>query len=61
MSNLADSSAVGLDMHFAICSIGKNYVAALTLQLVDEGKIGLEDTVGRWLPPYHNVHPAITI
>jgi D-alanyl-D-alanine carboxypeptidase len=49
------------DMSFAIGSITKNMVAALVLQLVEEGKLSLEDPIGRWLPPYPNVDSSITI
>jgi len=30
-------------------SIGKTYVSAVTLQLVEEGKLGLDDKIGKWL------------
>jgi D-alanyl-D-alanine carboxypeptidase len=49
------------DMAFAIGSITKNMVAALALQLAEEGKLSLEDPIGRWLPAYPHVNPAITI
>lgn len=49
------------DMAFAIGSITKNLVAALALQLAEEGKLSLEDPVAKWLPPYEHVNPAITI
>ncbi len=49
------------DMVFAIGSITKNMVAALTLQLAEEGKLSLEDPVSKWLQPYEHVDPAITV
>jgi D-alanyl-D-alanine carboxypeptidase len=49
------------DMAFAIGSITKNMVAALMLQLAEEGKLSLEDPIGKWLPSYPHVNPAITI
>jgi D-alanyl-D-alanine carboxypeptidase len=36
--------------HFRIGSITKTFTAALVLQLVDEGRIALGDTIDRWLP-----------
>jgi D-alanyl-D-alanine carboxypeptidase len=36
-------------------------VAALMLQLAEEGKLSLEDPIGKWLPSYPHVNPAITI
>ena len=35
---------------FAIASVTKTFVAALILQLVDEGKLSLDVAYGRWLP-----------
>jgi len=49
------------DMAFAIGSITKNMVATLVLQLAEEGKLSLEDPIGKWLPSYPHVNPAITI
>ena len=49
------------EMAFAIGSITKNMVAALMLQLAEEGKLSLEDPIGKWLPSYPHVNPAITI
>jgi D-alanyl-D-alanine carboxypeptidase len=48
-------------MAFAIGSITKNMVAALMLQLAEEGKLSLEDPIGKWLPSYPHVNPVITI
>src|SRR3954467_7903138 len=36
--------------HFKIASLTKTYTATVVLQLVGEGKVGLDDTVQRWLP-----------
>ncbi|MCU0917900.1 MAG: beta-lactamase family protein [Planctomycetes bacterium] len=49
------------EMAFAIGSITKNVVAALMLQLAEEGKLCLEHPIGKWLPSYPHVDPAITI
>ena len=49
------------DMPFAIGSITKNMVAALMLQLAEEGKLSLEDPISRWLPRHAHVDGAITI
>ncbi len=45
---------------FAVGSITKTFVAALVLELVEEGKLGLDDQVVRWLPTAP-VNPATTI
>jgi D-alanyl-D-alanine carboxypeptidase len=41
---------VGPDDRFGIESVTKTFVAALVLQLVEEGRLRLDDTVERWLP-----------
>ncbi|MFJ5718975.1 serine hydrolase domain-containing protein [Streptomyces sp. NPDC093149] len=38
------------DGYFRIASTGKALMATVILQLVDEGKLSLKDTVDRWLP-----------
>ncbi len=38
------------DMHFRNGSVAIAYVAAVLLQLVDEGVVALDDTIGRWVP-----------
>jgi D-alanyl-D-alanine carboxypeptidase len=49
------------DMVFAIGSITKNVVAALTLKLVEEGALTLEDPLSAWLPSYPYVDDSITV
>jgi D-alanyl-D-alanine carboxypeptidase len=39
---------------FAIASITKTFMATLTLQLVDEERLALDDTIERWLPEMPN-------
>ena len=49
---LADTTkarAATTDTAYAIASITKTFVAALTLQLVRDGHLGLDDAAGRWL------------
>ncbi|WP_129839980.1 serine hydrolase domain-containing protein [Streptomyces sp. RFCAC02] len=38
------------DGYFRMASTGKTLVATVVLQLVDEGRLSLDDTVDRWLP-----------
>jgi len=56
-----DTVAMKPDMLFSIGSVTKNFVATLTLKLVEEGTLSLEDKVSKWLPSYPHVDPNITI
>lgn len=56
-----DTVPVTSDMLFAVGSITKNMVAVLTLQLVEEGRLSLEDPLQKWLPSYPHVAGSITI
>ena len=38
------------DMHFRNGAVAISYLGTVLLQLVDEGKVGLDDTIDRWLP-----------
>ncbi len=49
------------EMLFDIGSIQKNFQAALTLRLVEEGLMGLDDSLGRWLPPDPSIPGKTTI
>jgi D-alanyl-D-alanine carboxypeptidase len=44
-----------------IASITKTVTSALVLQLAEEGRLGLDDSVGRWLGELRNVAPQITL
>ncbi len=50
---LADREAaapLGPDAQFRIASITKTFVAALVLQLIEEGRFGLDESLARWMP-----------
>jgi D-alanyl-D-alanine carboxypeptidase len=49
------------DMLFQIGSAGKNFAAALMLQLVEEGRFTLDDPIGRWFSGYDQIDPEITV
>jgi D-alanyl-D-alanine carboxypeptidase len=48
--NLKPRTAMRPDVRFRVGSITKTFVATVVLQLVGEEKLGLSDTVERWLP-----------
>ncbi len=49
------------DMLFDMGSTGKNLMAALVLDLVDDGLLSLDDPISKYLPPFPNVDGRITI
>jgi D-alanyl-D-alanine carboxypeptidase len=56
-----DTVPMAPEMLFGIGSVTKNFVAALVLQLVEEGALTLDDTVADHLPPFSHVDGRITI
>lgn len=48
-------------MRFCMGSISKSFVAATLLQLAEEGRLTLEDSLGKWLPDFPQVPRAITL
>jgi D-alanyl-D-alanine carboxypeptidase len=39
-----------VEMHFRNGAVAISYLGTVLLQLTDEGKVGLDDTINRWLP-----------
>jgi len=50
-----------LDTRFRIGSMNKMFTAVATLQLVERGKLSLDDTIGKILPDYPNAGVASTV
>ncbi len=48
-------------MLFAIGSVTKNFIATLTLKLVEDEVLSLEDPLSKWLPNYPYIDSQITI
>ena len=55
------TTPVTSDMLFGIGSVTKSFVATLVLRLVEEGVLGLDDSLGQWLPDLPNVATTITL
>jgi D-alanyl-D-alanine carboxypeptidase len=51
-SNLGDRVPNRVDTKFNMASMGKMFTAVAVLQLVEAGRIALDDTVGKYLPNY---------
>ena len=60
-AHVEGSAPVTSNQVFWIASITKMFTAALTLQLVDEGRLRLDDSLYKYLPPYPYVDSTITI
>jgi D-alanyl-D-alanine carboxypeptidase len=52
VSDVAKKTGVKTETAFAIGSVTKTLTAALVLRLAEEGLLGLDDPVIRWLPEY---------
>lgn len=50
VSNLTTKTALTGNESFRVGSISKTFTAIVVLQLAQEGKIGLDDSVSKWLP-----------
>lgn len=50
LAELETGKSMSKDLYFLIGSATKSYTATIVLQLVDEGKISLDDPIGKYLP-----------
>ena len=60
-SNPVSNDSLRPEMLMEIDSNTKSFVAAIILQMVDEGLLSLEDPISDWLPPFANVDSTMTI
>ncbi len=51
---ISPAAKVDADTLFAIGSISKTYTSAMALRLVEQGVLGLDDPVSKYLPTYPN-------
>lgn len=60
-ADVAREVPMGPDMSFPVASITKTMTAAVVMQLVEEGRLGLDDPAQTWLPELGNVRETITV
>ena len=61
MADVAEKRAADVDSVYSIGSITKSFTALATLQLVEGGQLGLDDTVGKWLVDYTGPARDVTV
>ena len=57
----SDSEAVDASMLFGLGSVTKTYIAALVLQLEEEGALSADQAIGQWIPGLSQIDDNITI
>jgi D-alanyl-D-alanine carboxypeptidase len=57
----SDSEAMNSAMLFGLASVTKTYIAALVVQLAEEGALSVEDPVGHWIPELGQIDGSIKI
>jgi CubicO group peptidase (beta-lactamase class C family) len=60
-ANLEHSVPVTLDTPFHICSISKNIETAVLLQLVEQGKLSLDDDIRKYIPDAPTHRQKVTV
>ena len=53
--------SIGASTPMSVASTSKWLTAATMMALVDDGAIALDDPIGRWLPEFASITPAITV
>ncbi|MFX0207251.1 MAG: serine hydrolase domain-containing protein [Candidatus Hodarchaeota archaeon] len=61
MSNPLNSELIDRDTLFYVGSINKNFIAALILKLIEDGRLSLEDKIQDLLPPIEYINGETTI
>jgi CubicO group peptidase (beta-lactamase class C family) len=61
LADRTEKRPIALDTQFRIGSMNKMFTAVAALRLVEQGKLSLEDTIGRHLPDYPNAAVAAKV
>src|SRR5262249_36662858 len=56
LRNVASNEPVDADTQFEIGSVTKQFTAAAILQLKEQGKLGLDDKLGKYVPAFPHAH-----
>lgn len=56
-----DTVKITPDMLFCMGSNTKTHIAALLLKLQEDGKIDLDDSIGKWIQGYPNINGKVTL
>ncbi len=57
----SETEAMNSDMLFGLASVSKTYIAALVVQLAEEGALSVEDPIGQWITELGQIDGNITI
>jgi D-alanyl-D-alanine carboxypeptidase len=57
----SEKDSIQPEMVFGLGSVTKTYFAAIVMQLVEKGKLSLDDSIRQWLPDMHFINNSITI
>lgn len=57
----ANSDTIQPEMIFCIGSVTKTFIAALTMQLIEQGQLTLEDSLYHWIPAHPYIDSTVTI
>ncbi|MEO8664381.1 MAG: serine hydrolase [Ignavibacteria bacterium] len=57
----SDSDKMTTEMVMGAGSVTKNFIATIILQLDEADSLSINDSVGKWLPPYTNVTGSATL
>jgi D-alanyl-D-alanine carboxypeptidase len=61
MSHIYNMTPMDTSHLFEMASVTKTYTAAIIFQLMEQGLLSLDDTVGQYLPPMNYIPPGTTI
>lgn len=61
LSHIYDFTVMDTSHVFEMASVTKMYTAAIIFQLMEEGQLSLDDTVGQYLPAMNNIPSGTTI